>query len=94
MSELSQIHEAPMDLEAPAQSSKPPPSWGRHGPGALRNGGARTAQWTSPVVQNPLFAGELWQQQECPSKTISGAMTYLCGTIIVCGMTYQFCALA
>ncbi|KAK9867011.1 hypothetical protein WJX84_001585 [Apatococcus fuscideae] len=60
MSELSQIREEPASSGGPDGDGRDRAAWGAHGPGALRDsarGGPGGRQWTSPVVQNPLFAG-------------------------------------
>lgn len=56
VSELSQIDEGRVGSEG--LQSEERASWGGHGPGAMRSDHPhRSGQWTSPVVQNPLFAG-------------------------------------
>ena len=62
MSELSQIREEPASSGGSDGDGRDRAAWGAHGPGALRDsarGGPGGRQWTSPVVQNPLFAGKL-----------------------------------
>ncbi|KAK9857165.1 hypothetical protein WJX84_010003 [Apatococcus fuscideae] len=56
ISELSQIDEGRGCSEGAESEQRA--SWSLHGPGGLRGSGREMGQWTSPVVQNPLFAGE------------------------------------
>ena len=54
MSELSQLYKGHVGSEGGDPEAQAP--WDMHAPGGL-HGGRGIGQWTSPVVQNPLFAG-------------------------------------